>query len=155
MKYQRKVSITNIAHNMGFIVCNRHFKNNEISCIICDNIDGNLREKAIYLNKYLANSTKRFLVALSLAYYKEHQLHHIKTKTYYKKIYEDDNPNDEIMKNALELILPTNKMLEIMSKEDDIYSKIFLLANSFDIEPQIIYYKLKLLEGSNQKAKQV
>lgn len=153
MKYQRKVSITNIAHNMGFIVCNRHFKNNEISCIICDDIVDNVREKAIYLNKYLASSTKRFLVALALAYYKSHQLHHIKTKTYYKKIYEDDNPNEEIMKEALELILPSNIMLEIMKRETDIYSKIFLLANYFDIEPQIIYYKLKLLEESNVKVK--
>lgn len=146
MKYQRKVSITNIAHNMGFIVCNRHFKNNEISCIICDNKIEGKHEKAIYINKILANKTKRFLVALALSYYKDYLQHQVRTNTYYKKIYSDDNPSKNVMEYALELILPTNRMLEIMETEENIYSKIFLLSNSFEIEPQIIYYKLKFLE---------
>lgn len=146
MVYQRKVSITKIAQKFGFIVCNRHFKNDEISCIVCDSkIDGK-HEKAIYINKTLANKTKRFLVALALSYYKEYLNHHVKTNNYYKKIYSDDNPNKKIMEYALELILPTDRMLEIINKEENIYSKIFLLSNFFEIEPQIIYYKLKLLE---------
>lgn len=146
MQHYLPISIMKIAKDKGFRVIEKMPKNDDIACMIRDENDGVV--KFIYVNRTLPAPRKRFLVALSLAYY---ELDAYENEKYYKKIFMRDHPDLEIMRKAIHLLLPTPLMIDILRKNKLTEETVPLWADVLEVEESVFKYRVKEITRRRNK----
>ncbi len=144
MNHYLPVPIMKIAKEYGFRVIEKQPRNDDIACIVRD--DNDKVVKFIYVNCTLSVPKKRFLIALALAYY---QLDAFTNEKYYKRICLKDQPDIEIMKSAMYILLPDSLLKQILEKEIDVENHVKLWAEHLVVEPNVLQYRLYQIKKEN------